>query len=460
MKKKIIALFLSCVMCISVLVIPASANVTNIPSNMNHFIDNVSEDFNSYRNGNISLADFIDLYTKNVAKFQYNSTADILQIKDVLQHLQKLGVDVPEKWTQWFYENKMGGDGSGGNRDDSVLNGYGAVCIQKIHSRSDDVVQNTHIYYGNYGIIKDGVFANIYAPKIICKYTDNSHNADTVTYEYKDVTSIGGAFMNDTYNYAETLFYGDWRYENGDKANDNITELPEKVPPKFDDDNVSENDLIDFLDKLLEDLRLNYPDLSTLEGLLNAILAKLDTLDSDDDGQLLAEINTAIITLASDNHADNQAIIALLTELKESLKKGTATDLSKVEDKLSKIQKSLDYLCTINTIDTGVDIWKELTETEKTILSEYAALITTLLPKFGLTAVNNVIMSMNSVLLNNTPPSDLTADVFGERVTILSSDMFDGEAMQYIDLVKTFISVLLIYSFCLILRRKIAGGGS
>ena len=449
MKKKIIALFLACVMCVSVLVIPASANVTNIPYNMNHFIDNVSEDFNSYRNGNISLADFIDLYTKNVAKFQYNSTADILQIKDVLQHLQKLGVDVPEKWTQWFYENKMGGDGSGGNRDDSLLNGYGAVCQHYSNGELSDTL------YCAYGIIHKQWGNQIVG------YSDGDVTCYRVFVSGKiftDSPAVVGYLGQDNVN--TFIFYGDWRYDNGDKANDNITELPEKVPPKFDDDNVSENDLIDFLDKLLEDLRLNYPDLSTLEGLLNAILAKLDTLDSDDDGQLLAEINTAIITLASDNHADNQAIISLLTELKESLKKGTATDLSKVEDKLSKIQKSLDYLCTINTIDTGVDIWKELTETEKTFLSEYAAIITTLLPKFGLTAVNNVIMNMNSVLLNNTPPSDLTADVFGERVTILSSDMFDGEAMQYIDLAKTFISVLLIYSFCLILRRKIAGGGA
>lgn len=449
MKKKIIALFLACVMCISVLSVSAFADVTNIPSNMNHFIDNVSEDFNSYRNGNISLADFIDLYVKNVAKFQYNSTADILQIKDVLEHFQKLGVDVPEKWTQWFYENKMGGDGSGGNRDDALLNGYGAVCQHYSNGELSDTL------YCAYGIIHKQWGNQIVG------YSDGDVTCRRVFVNgriFTDAPAVMGYLGQDDIN--TFVFYGDWRYDNGDKANDNITELPEKVPPKFDDDNVSENDLIDFLDKLLEDLRLSYPDLSTLEGLLNAILAKLDTLDSDDDGQLLAEINTAIITLASDNHTDNQTIIALLTELKESLKKGTATDLSNVEDKLSKIQKSLDYLCTINTIDTGVDIWKELTETEKAFLSEYAAIITTLLPKFGLTAVNNVIMNMNSVLLNNTPPSDLTADVFGERVTILSSDMFNEESMKYIDLAKTFISVLLIYSFCLILRRKISGGGN
>ena len=453
MKKKIIALVLACVMCISVLVIPSSANVTNIPSNMNHFISDLSDDFNAYRSGNITLTDFFDLYAKDCLKWGYNNVSDVTHFKDVLKGLENLGVDVPRAWKQYFYEyNDI-------EKDDSILNGYGAVCIQKIHSRSDDVVQNTHIYYGNYGIIKDGVFANIYAPKIICKYTDNSHNADTITYEYKDVTSIGGVFMNDTYNYAETLFYGDWRYDDGSNF-DGTSEFPDKQIPNYDDDSIPENELIDFFDKLLEDLKLQFPDLSNLEGLLNAILAKLGTLDSDDDGQLLAEINTAIITLASDNHADNQAIIALLTELKESLKKGTATDLTNVEDKLSKIQKSLDYLCTINTIDTGVDLWKKLTDSEKSFLNEYAGIITTLINKCGLVTINNMIMNLNSVILCTSAPSDLTAEIWGTQVTILSSDMFDSEAMRYIDIAKTFVSVLLVYSFCLILRRKIAGGGN
>mgnify|MGYP006954662783 CR=1 FL=1 len=454
MKKKIIALVLACIMCISVLVIPASANVTNIPSNMSHFINDVSNDFQAYRNGNISLTDFLDLYSKNCLKWGYNNVSDVSHMKDVLHGLQNLGVDVPEKWTKWFYENKMGGNGSGGNRDDTVLNGYGAVL--KEYNRNGIL---TTVYYGEYG-----VFRNIQDTQFDV-YLKFSHwtlfsfsTGELVKDEDRQSSILYTHYIpsnNSIYQYL-----GDWRNADGSANEDFTTELPEKVPPTFDDDSVSENDLIEFLDKLLEDLRQSYPDLSTLEGLLNAILAKLGTLDSDDDGQLLAEINTAIITLASDNHADNQAIISLLTELKESMKKGTATDLSNVEDKLSKIQKSLDYLCTINTIDTGVDLWKQLTETEKTFLSEYAAIITTLLPKFGLTAVNNVIMNMNSVLLNNTPPSDLTADVFGQRVTILSSNMFDGESMQYIDLAKTFISVLLIYSFCLILRRKIAGGGT
>lgn len=441
MKKKIIALVLACIMCISILSISSFAGVTNLPSNVSHFVNDVYEDFQAYRNGNISLTDFLDLYAKNCLKAGYNNIGDITHIKDILHGLQNLGVDVPESWLKYYYEyNDI-------EKDDSVLNGYGAVCV---HYNPNGNLYKT--VYAAYGVIKRQAGNQIVGYSqgdVSCKsvYFDNT------VYFYDSI--VCGYLTDDSGN--KYILYGDWRYDDDSKF-DGTSEFPDKPAPSFDD--MTDDDLIDFLDKLLEDLRLQFPDLSNLEGLLNAILAKLGTLDSDDDGQLLAEINTAIITLASDNHADNQAIIALLTELKESFKKGSATDLSKVEDKLSKIQKSLDYLCTINTIDTGVDLWKQLTDTEKAYLSEYAAFVTTLLPKLGLVAVNNVIMNMNSVLLNNTPPSDLTADVFGERVTILSSDMFDSEAMQYIDLAKTFISVLLIYSFALILRRKIAGGGT
>lgn len=451
MKKKIIALFLACVMCVSVLVMPVNAFLIteDIPEDFSHFVNNVVDDWNIYKHGNISKTEFFKKFMDRANnELAPNICADLLGVKDLLRFLEKCGVDVSEQW-EAYYSDHMGGNGSGGNRDDSLLNGYGAVCQ---HFSNGELSDTLHCAYG--------IIHKQWGNQIV-GYSDGDVTCRRVFVNGKiftDTPAVMGYLGQDDIN--TFVFYGDWRYDGGDKANDIITELPEKIPPKFDDDSIPEEDLEKFLDRLFEKLQLQFPDLSTLEGLMRAILAKLGTLDSDDDGQLLAEINTAIITLASDNHSDNQTIITLLTELKESLKKGSATDLSKVEDKLSKIQKSLDYLCTINTIDTGVDLWKQLTETEKAFLSEYAALITTLLPKFGLTTINNVIMNINSVLLNNTPPSDLTADVFGERVTILSSDMFDGEAMQYIDLAKTFISVLLIYSFCLIFRRKIVGGGA
>ena len=431
--KRLLAVVLACVMCISALSVSAFAGVTNLPSNMSHFINDVYEDFQAYRNGNLSLTDFLDLYAKNCLKWGYNNVSDASHIKDVLLHLQSLGVDVPNAWLKYYYEyNDI-------EKDDSLLSGYGAVCIIKIHSRSNDVVQNSSVYYGDYGIIKDRVFANIYVPKIIRKYTDNSHNAETITMEYKDVVTIGGAFMNDDYNYAETFFYGDWRYENGGQATDITTELPDKPAPNFDD--MSDDDLIDFLDKLLEDLRLNYPDLSNIEGLLNAILAKLGTLDSDNDNELLEYILVAIKELKNNGEtADNSELLKILEELKNAL-------IIKDGDKVTTTAQLLEMLVQnqIRRSDITIDA--------SAYNQRYALIEAKLLGKFSfISEIKNFVQyAIDSYAKTDNSPT-ITIDLFNNQHTIDFS-IFDGS----INLVRWLVAAFVYISYAFATFRKIPG---
>ena len=430
--KKIFAVVLACCIACTCLVIPASASTKNLPSNWSHFISDLSDDFNAYRSGNITLTDFFDLYAKDCLKWGYNNVSDVTHFKDVLKGLENLGVDVPRAWKQYFYEyNDI-------EKDDSILNGYGAVCIQKIHSRSDDVVQNTHIYYGNYGIIKDGVFANIYAPKIICKYTDNSHNADTITYEYKDVTSIGGAFMNDTYNYAETLFYGDWRYDDGSNF-DGTSEFPDKQIPNYDDDSIPENELIDFFDKLLEDLKLQFPDLSNLEGLLNAILAKLGTLDSDNDNELLEYILVAIKELKNNGEtADNSELLKILEELKNAL-------IIKDGDKVTTTAQLLEMLVQnqIRRSDITID--------SSAYNQRYALIEAKILGKFSfISEIKNFVQyAIDSYSKTENSPT-IKIDLFNYQHTIDFS-AFDSS----INLVRWIVAAFVYLSYAFATFRKI-----
>lgn len=431
--KRLLAVFLACVMCISALSISAFAGVTNLPSNMSHFINDVSEDFQAYRNGNLSLTDFFDLYAKNCLKWGYNNVSDVSHIKDVLLHLQSLGVDVPNAWLKYYYEyNDI-------EKDDSVLAGYGAVCIVKIHTRSTGVIDNSSVYYGDYGIIKDGAFANIYASKIIRKYTDNSHNAETITMEYKDVVTIGGVFMNDDYNYAETFFYGDWRYENGDKATDNITEFPDKSAPNFDD--MSDDDLIDFLDKLLEDLRLNYPDLSNIEGLLNAILAKLGTLDSDNDNELLEYILVAIKELKNNGETvDNSELLKILEELKNAL-------IIKDGDKITTTAQLLETLVQnqIRRSDITID--------SSAYNQRYALIEAKLLGKFSfISDIKNFVQYAIDSYSNTENSPTITIDLFNYQHTIDFS-VFDGS----INLVRWIVAAFVYLSYAFATFRKIPG---
>lgn len=112
------------------------------------------------------------------------------------------------------------------------------------------------------------------------------------------------------------IFYGDVRYADGTPypTNDNYTYGTIK---KYDE--MTENHLEDLIDDFSDKITLENPDLSSLEGLLNAIYARLGTLDSDNDNGLLSQINESILSL-SDSISDlSTSIETSLNDLKETV---------------------------------------------------------------------------------------------------------------------------------------------
>ncbi len=116
--------------------------------------------------------------------------------------------------------------------------------------------------------------------------------------------------------YYTLSYYGDVRYRNGEKAptNDEYVEVED-----YDFADSTYKDLDDLLNKIIEELNRQQPDLSSIEGILKSIYYRLGTLDSDNDSGTLSLLNSAISQLISDNNANNQALIEKL----ESLKGGT-----------------------------------------------------------------------------------------------------------------------------------------
>ena len=107
------------------------------------------------------------------------------------------------------------------------LKGYGAMCFVQVYSKYFGKVDNTSVYFGSYGIVKNGAFAEIYGDKIIRQYTDNSHNLPQTEKEYSGSLSCGGVFHNDEYNEVRVKFIGDWRYPDGTTATDMLTFVQE-----------------------------------------------------------------------------------------------------------------------------------------------------------------------------------------------------------------------------------------
>lgn len=109
------------------------------------------------------------------------------------------------------------------------LKGYGAMGVVQIYRKSDNTLDNTAVYFGDYGIIDKGVLANIYGDKIIRQYIVETNQTEK---EYSGVLTLSGAFGEDYYILPKVKFIGDWRYPDGTTATDMLTfvqEVPEAV---------------------------------------------------------------------------------------------------------------------------------------------------------------------------------------------------------------------------------------
>lgn len=421
--KKIFAVILACCIACTCLVVPASASTKNLPSNWSHFISDLSDDFNSYRSGNITLTDFFDLYAKDCLKWGYNNVSDVTHFKDVLKGLENLGYDVPKAWKQYFYEyNDI-------EKDDSVLDGYGAVCLHYSNGELSDTL------YCAYGIIHKQ-----WGNQIV------GYSKDDVTCRrvfvngkiFTDSPAVMG-YLNDEYGNTY-VFFGDWRYDDGSNF-DGTSEFPDKQMPNYDDDSIPENELIDFFDKLLEDLKLQFPDLSNLEGLLNAILAKLGTLDSDNDNELLEYILVAIKELKNNGEtADNSELLKILEELKNAL-------IIKDGDKVTTTAQLLEMLVhnQIRRSDITID--------SSAYNQRYALIEAKLLGKFSfLSEIKNFVQyAIDSYAKTDNSPT-ITIDLFNYQHTIDFS-AFDGS----INLVRWIVAAFVYLSYAFATFRKIPG---
>lgn len=432
--KRFLAVILACCICCTVLVLPASAVPLNVPKDFSRFVSDIWDLSDEYEAGQISKSEFMEKFAASMARFGINYAADVTSFKDVLKVIEFCGIDVPDKWQEWFYENKMGGDGSGGHRDDSELKGYGAIL--KVYN---DKGYLNDVYYGDYGVfrnIKDTQFG------VYLEYSHWSHyNSKGELMSEKDVES-SIAFTHYIPSYNETRQYlGDWRNSDDTPNEDFTTELPEKVPPTFDDESVSDDDIIDFLKDLLEKLQMEFPDLSTIEGLLRAILAKLGTLDSDNDNELLSQILTAIEALKNNGEtADNSELLKTLEELKNAL-------VFKDGDKVSSLANML------NTLVQNQVRRSDITIDPKLYNQRYALIETKLLGKFNFIKSIKALIDYALDKYSHSVDTPQILFTFNGVQHCIDFSMYDGVA----DLVRWLLAAFIYLSYAFKTFRKIPG---
>lgn len=200
---------------------------------------------------------------------------------------------------------------------DFDMQGYGATLVN--YAEKSNGTKYLHsIAYGTQGIFRNRKADSVqfYFPYSV-RYTYYSDGSLAFTEIDSSVSS--------TYYYNETklAFYGDWVYDDGSLADDLTT--PNLSNPVSPDDIDPNTDLTDFLQELLDKLKDMFPDLSTIEGLLQAIYNRLGTLDSDNDNALLSNILTAIQALKADTDntefdpEEKEKIINELTDIADNM---------------------------------------------------------------------------------------------------------------------------------------------
>lgn len=242
MMKKIIAFLMALMMTVSVMFNAYKASAVAVPvSLLTYLIQACSEIL--VGSGTVTQSQFNDMSTSD----KLSATQSILpsidweknaQMKaNVIENVNKFINDVQlsslnksgimENIVDWIY-----GNANTLAKINPELKGYGAMCFFQIMSEySSSGIGSTYVYFGDYGIVKKGKYAQVYGSKVIKQYTDNYHDAiEPVETVGSGSFSCGGVF--DSSLDVRYKFVGDWRYEDGTPATDMLTfaeEVPEAI---------------------------------------------------------------------------------------------------------------------------------------------------------------------------------------------------------------------------------------
>lgn len=208
-------------------------------------------------------------------------------------------------------------------------------------------------------------------------------------------------------------------------------------------------------------------------ALMTEILEALKTIDgtsgtpSMDYTEILNKINATLVTLC-EKTPNLAPVISQLEEIKMAVKElsipNYSSKLKDLCDKMNSMLTKLDIITALLGVDVAADLLGELTDEESEFLDAFASVATALLNILPTAVIEGTLVSLQSVLLDDSAPPDITIDCnvvteMGEikidKMTVLSTKNLSGWT-EYIDLMKIFVSFLLIYGWLKIMRSKVS----
>lgn len=366
----------------------------------------------------------------------------------------------------------------GGSIDDNTITtnvvdmkGYGALLI-KI-SKKD----NWKFYY--YGVY--GEFYNNSGEPSIALYGPGRevwYKPDGSASDYDAVlNNFGSAYNGDTTTYAYK-FYGDWRYrETGAAADDKITPT-QSITQGIDTSQMTNEDLYNLLQDMIDKINLQFPDLSTVEGLLRSILSQCKAINNKiangekaDYSDIQKYINTAISSLATKNDANTQKLVDELAKLRlatggsvadnkeladilglPDLDIGQILDKENGEIKTDVVQGIIDNLTdllpSVNLDFPTVADVEKLGIIEIKMVAAFADLATSLDCIVPLSVVNGLLTTMQGVCFSNGNPSDLVFSIDGVSYTLIPVAIIEHRGFaSAILIIRSLVGFIILYSW-------------
>ena len=215
----------------------------------------------------------------------------------------------------------------------------------------------------------------------------------------------------------------------------------------------------DFLTDLLNDLKDSMPDLTTVEGILQAIYRKCCSIDGkmnkQDKSNIKSLIDAAVVSLSTSNKEGVDRIIEALGKLSGDVDNGNYDD----EELLENINGLKDMVSALGFDGEALDLdVASMSPIEKAKTAALSDLIKKINKKIPIIKVNTSINTIKTVVYNDEAPKDLVVNfsLFGKNVSFvfLSSAFFSQPNVANAVLAARNFSSCVIFCVWLLAMRK------
>ncbi len=329
MINKIIAVVLASLLSFAVLLqvaVPVYAEDTEITER--YFVEKYLSYTRSFLNGDCSYAEYQDAINKLDEAYKNNFSSELSDsiydfcdaVSDTAQGIGDFFSNIGDEFN-YFY---------GGLIDDFFADYKALEAIENVNLdmqgatavlyRYDSQSDMEYWYYSSEaGVLRNKTDTG-FGVKISYDYYIRLYNDEYTTYE-KSSNYLSTYYYSNPEKFA---FYGTWIWEDTGETDTENTTPATTTEEELNFDGLSDDELLEMFMDLLDLLKTLSPDLSSIEGILEAIYYQVSGINSN----MLTynDCNALISALIATENENAAQIVLALQDLKESLKNGTDED--------------------------------------------------------------------------------------------------------------------------------------